>query len=317
MGRVLRWLFLLFLMVLALLRVRYELRLALDSYFRGNTVMTPDLRGLSVDEARAGLRGKLELEVARQTYDPRIPKGTIISQDPPPDIRVRTGKTLFLRVSRGADLQEVPELVGTDLRKASIALRNAGLQVGALCMVRDPRADSSGGGAVVNQSPPPGARLGRGGRVDLLIASASQEKNRFLPRVEGLPKERAWTVLKGAEVKRIHLLEEERDDVPPGEVVLQDPPGGTFYEEGTLLKLTVAIPPGTGPARKVLELGYEIPPGLTARTLVVVVRDEAGRRVVHHSRHLPGEQVGLTAEGRGDVRVEYYLDDFLVLEEIY
>jgi len=39
--------------------------------------------------------------------------------------------------------------------------------------------------------------------------------------------------------------------------------------------------------------------------------------VVHRARHLPGERVTLTAQGQGPVRVAYYLDDFLVVEEDY
>lgn len=293
--------------------LRIRTRQALDAYFRGDTLTTPDLRGLDLDQARHHLVGQLELEVARRTYDPKVPRDTIISQQPGPGIRVRKGKTLFLRISKGADLQQVPGVTGKDLRKASIALRNLGFQVGAICLLRDPTAAA---GHVLDQSPEGGARLGRGGRVDLLVASSSGSERGHLPRVTGLDGETARLVLKSIGIKRIHLLEVETPDAPVGEVVRQDPPGGTFFEDDTLLQLSVAVPPGTSP-RKLLELGYDIPPGLSERNLVVMLEDDSGRRLVHRARHLPGEKVSFEAEGRGTVQVSYYLDDFLVSEESY
>lgn len=293
--------------------LRVRMRQALDSYFRGDTLTTPDLRGHDFDEARRHLQGQLELEIARRTYDPKVPRNTIISQQPGPGIRVRRGKTVFLRVSKGADLQTVPSILGKDLRKASIALRNVGFQVGAICMLRDPRAAA---GHVLNQTPAGGAQLGRGGRVDLLVASSGDSERGHLPRVTGLEAETARMVLKAIGIKRVHLLEEISETVPVGEVLEQDPPGGTFFEPDTLLQLTIAAPPGTVP-RKILELGYDIPPGLSERVLVVMLEDEAGKRMVHRARHLPGERVSFEAEGRGQVRVAYYLDDFLVSEETY
>lgn len=294
--------------------LRYRTRAALDAYFRGDTLTTPDLRGLDLEEARRLLGDRLRLETARQTYDPKVPRGTIITQQPGPGIRVRAGKSVFLRVSKGADLLQVPDVRNRDVRKASIALRNVGLQVGAICYLRDPRVAT---GTVLDHTPAAGTSLGRGGRVDLLVATSSQERRGLLPRVVGLPQEAARAALKSLGLQRIHRFEEVSETAPAGTVLGQLPAGGTFYEAGTVLQLTLSIPPDAGPPRKLLELGYDIPPGLTERTLVVTLEDDAGRRVVHRARHLPGELVGFAAEGRGAVRVAYYLDDFLVVEEEY
>lgn len=310
--RLLKALFVVIVVSSAIAWLRVEVRRALDSYFRGDTLTTPDLTGLSVDDARRQLGTSLVLEVARQTYDPKVPRGVIISQQPTPGIRVRQGKTLFLRVSKGADLQPVPEVVGMDLRKASITLRNVGLQVGAICQIRRPEA---AGNTVLEQTPPAAADLGRGGRVDLLVATGSKQRRGLLPRVTGLDQETGRAVLKQVGVQRIHRIQQVRPDLPEGQVYDQVPPGGTFFEPETVVLLRVAVP--YPPARKHLELTYRIPPGLSERTLLLALEDEAGRRVVHRARHLPGEEVVLDVEGQGPVRVEYYLDDLLVAEENY
>jgi beta-lactam-binding protein with PASTA domain len=293
--------------------LRIRVRRALDSYFRGDTLTTPDLRGMQHEAARRHLLGSLRLEVARRTYDPKVPKGTIISQQPGPGIRVRKGKTIFLRISKGADLQRIPDLRGKDLRKASIALRNEGFQVGAICMLRDRSAATN---HVLNQSPRGGSFLGLGGRVNLLVASNGESQRGHLPRVTGLTGETARLLLKGIGIRRIHLLEKIDEAQTSGTVIQQAPPGGTFFEADTLLKLWVAVPPGSRP-RKLLDLGYHIPPGLSERKLVVILSGEGGRRVVHSARHLPGEHISFEVAGRGEVHVSYYLDDFLVAEETY
>lgn len=313
-SRLLKGVGLVLVFVLALFKVRVELRRALDAYFRGDTVTTPDLRGHHHDRARQLVGDALVLEVARQTYDPEVPPGVVISQDPPAGIRVRRGKTIFLRVSKGADLQPVPSVKGGDLRKASIALRNVGLQVGAVCFVRDRSVKN---GTVLDQTPEVNENLGRGGRVDLLLAANTRERGGTLPRVEDLPREVAVQVLKAAGVPRIHLLETHEDQVPAGTVLAQQPPGGTLFDQDTVARLEVALPTDAGAPHKLLEIGFSLPPGLNARELVVVVHDDLGRRVVHRSRHLPGERVSMETEGRGAVRVEYYLDDLMVDEESY
>ncbi len=297
-----------------LLEIRAAARRALDGYFRGDTLLCPELRGLPLEEARRQVGDRLRLEIARQTYDPKVQKGIVIAQDPPPDIRVRKGKTIFLRVSRGADLQEVPDLSGRELRKASSRLRNAGLQVGALCFIRDPSARN---GTVRLQSPQAGSKLGRSGKVDLLLVSNPGEKGGFLPRVEGLPRSEAWSALKAAGLARVNQLEVIRDDLPAGIVTAQEPPGGSLFDETTVPVLSISIASGGAAPRKLLEQTFQVPPGLSARTLVVVATDQAGRRVVHRSRHLPGDRVAFPVEATGEVRLEYYLDDFLVLEETY
>lgn len=309
----LRFLVLLAVYVGLVLHTRTRLRLVLDDYFRGDTLATPDLRGYPFEEAQRALAGTFVLEAARRTHDPKVPEGHIISQEPPPGIQVRAGKTLFLRVSKGADLQAVPELSGLDLRKASIAIRNAGLQVGAVCYLRDRARDP---GAVIDQAPEPGAKRGRGDRVDLLVASAPDESSRLLPRVVGAPRTAADRALREAGATRIHV-EAVESSLAEGTVLGQAPPAGTMFEADAAVSLQVAAPIGSGEGRKTLELVYALPAGLAPRGLVVAVRDLDGRRVVHDSRHLPGERVAFVAGGRGQVRVEYFLDDLLVSEEVY
>lgn len=311
-SRFLRILVLAALCLAGLVWLRGRLKQVLDGYFRGDTLMTPDIRGLHIDDATRELKGSLELEIARSTYDPKRPRGTILSQQPTPGIRVRRGKTLFLRVSKGADLQPVPAVTGLALRKASIALRNVGLQLGDVCLLRSTEAV---GGTVLEQTPPPGDSLGRGGRVDLLVATAAEPGRGSLPRVIGISAKRGQEILKRVGVARIHRIETVRPGQPRGYVVSQNPPPGTFFEDDTVVTIGVSV--RRGPPRKLLELGYQIPPGLSERTLLVAVTDDGGRKVAHRARHLPGEAVRLEAEGSGAVRVEYYLDDFLVAEESY
>lgn len=311
--RILQLGFFLVAFVVALSFLRVKLRETLDSYFRGDTLKTPDLVGINFERAKQSLQGTLKLKIARVAYHPSLPKGAILSQVPAPGIHVRKGKTMFLKVSRGADLQTVPDLIGLDLRKATIQVRNLGLQPGAICRVRDPEAKT---GSILLQTPAPGEPLGRGGKVDFLVSQKTQSGQGLLPRVTGLSLAQAREVLRQAGLLRVHSIEVP-SAVARDQVFSQTPPAGTFYEEETAILLKTHGGPELSQEQKTLQLVFSIPPGLMERRLRMVVQDPDGARTVHDARHLPGEEVRVQARGRGQVRVSTYLGDHLVQEETY
>ena len=70
------------------------------------------------------------------------------------------GSTVVLRVSKGPDLVEVPDVVGLSKEEADERLRAAGLKARFVLPV---------GSRVVQQSPGPGEQAKRGSEVRLLL----------------------------------------------------------------------------------------------------------------------------------------------------
>jgi serine/threonine-protein kinase len=120
----------------------------------------PEVAGRPADDARAVLAAAHLQARTERVFDDNIPKGQAAGTDPPAGSKVPWGSTVVLRLSKGPDLVEVPEVVGLSKQEASERLRAAGLR---------PRFVLPVGSRVVEQSPGPGEQVKRGSDVRLLL----------------------------------------------------------------------------------------------------------------------------------------------------
>jgi beta-lactam-binding protein with PASTA domain/tRNA A-37 threonylcarbamoyl transferase component Bud32 len=122
-------------------------------------VQVPDVAGQPVEAAQetlaaANLRARVE-----RVFDDR-PRGQAVGTDPGAGSQALWGSTVVLRVSKGPDLVEVPDVVGLSKEEADARLRAAGLKARIVLPV---------GSRVVQQSPGPGEKAKRGSEVRLLL----------------------------------------------------------------------------------------------------------------------------------------------------
>jgi beta-lactam-binding protein with PASTA domain len=96
-------------------------------------VLVPDLSNLSVEQAEAELEAlKLELGRSGARFDPSVPRGFILAQDPLPGTSVRTRRKILVMVSQGEEFEAVPGVVGSTLRGAVLAIVPNNWPVGLL-----------------------------------------------------------------------------------------------------------------------------------------------------------------------------------------
>ncbi len=99
--------------------------------FNTELVTLPSLAGKTVEEARTALAAKrTRLAVQGTRFDSRIEKGRILSQDPGPDSRVKTKRTVNVILSDGSERLTVPALEGRSLEFAAVQLKSLGLRRG-------------------------------------------------------------------------------------------------------------------------------------------------------------------------------------------
>jgi serine/threonine-protein kinase len=123
-------------------------------------VEVPDVTGRSAEEATAILAaGHLQARPQR-VFDDNVPKGRAAGTEPGSGSSVDWGSTVVLRISKGPDLVEVPQVVGLSKQEAAERLREAGLKARFLLPV---------GSRVVEQSPGAGEQAKRGSDVRLLL----------------------------------------------------------------------------------------------------------------------------------------------------
>jgi serine/threonine-protein kinase len=146
-------------------------------------VRVPDLSSLSVDQAEETLQ-QLGLRLSRsgERFDPAVPRGLVLQQDPAPQAAVRTGRRVAVIVSLGEEFSSVPQLFGTSLRGARVLIERTGLSVGGI--TRAPSEDV-GEGLVVGTDPPAESVLPREAPVGLLVSTGSAAESFVMPELLG------------------------------------------------------------------------------------------------------------------------------------
>jgi eukaryotic-like serine/threonine-protein kinase len=105
---------------------------AVGSWWLGSlqTATLVDVRGMTISEAdqRLALFG-IDIAAVEERYDQTVPAGAIISTDPTPEAKVRTGAVVSAIVSLGPEPREVPGVVGLSEQEAVSQLESAGFTV--------------------------------------------------------------------------------------------------------------------------------------------------------------------------------------------
>jgi serine/threonine-protein kinase len=168
-----------------------------------------------------------------ERFDPAVPKGFVLSQDPEAGRPVKRGRRVSVAVSLGEEFANIPELFGESTRGASLLLERAGLRPGPIARVI---TSEVGPGLIVATDPPFGAVVARGSAVSLLLCVASEPEAYVMPDLVGRDAEAAARDL---EALGFHV-----QTFDPGSnfsrVEAQEPPPGARVARGQTIRLTVA-----------------------------------------------------------------------------
>src|SRR4051812_16871002 len=233
------------LLALATIGVFLITLLAATHFFSGSgggDVNTPNVVGQSLADAQATLAGKgLAVGKIEQKYDTKVPKGDVISQDPPPDILLRKGQSVDLVVSLGVHIVIVPgDLVGLTEDEARARLRVALLRVGQVVS----RNSDAPAGQVLGTDPTGGSRVAENTAITLFVSNARVK----VPNVIGKDAATATSLLEQAGFVVIEQPAAVFDrKKPEGTVLGQSPSGGTFQKTGSQVQIFVNTKPSPSP----------------------------------------------------------------------
>jgi serine/threonine-protein kinase len=191
----------------------------------------PDLTNLTYEQAERTVR-PLELTLSRagERFDPSVPRGFILSQDPQPETPVRGKKRVMVVVSLGEEFSSVPNVFGESVRSARFLLQRSGLRVSGI--TRAP-SQEIGAGLVAGTDPPAEVVLPRNGTVALLISTGAGDESWVMPDLLGREIANARRQLESFGFRVV---------TPPaaptvGPIVYQDPPPGSRITLDTELSL--------------------------------------------------------------------------------
>lgn len=191
----------------------------------------PDLASLSESQAEQALRTVgLKLSRAGERFDPAVPSGLVLSQDPAPQTVVRTGRRVSVMVSLGEEFSTVPRLFGSSLRSARVLVERSGLTVGGV--TRAP-SDEVGRDLVAGSDPPAETVLPRATPVSLLVSTGSAVESYVMPELLGRD---LAAVRRQLEALGFRVVSPAGPGAR-GMVLSQDPAPGTRVDRGTVVTL--------------------------------------------------------------------------------
>jgi serine/threonine-protein kinase len=177
-----------------------------------------------------------DVEVERVRVDGTV-AGQVLESDPAAGEKLKEGKTLKLKVSEGPTLVLPPEgLVGKTQDQAAALLAAVELGVEFVGEERDDVPEGTVTGFADNPVPADG--FPKGSTVRLLVAA---DENPDIPDLVGVPFQDAVDQLESLGLTAEVEGRRPRDGQEPGTVVSTDPQAGTEVDQGSTVKVVVAV----------------------------------------------------------------------------
>jgi eukaryotic-like serine/threonine-protein kinase len=177
----------------------------------GRQTTIPKLVGMAPGQAERLLADHgLLLERDDRFFSSDVPEGRIMTQAPPPGVKVRRGWRVRVAESMGPQRMVIPDLVGGSERAAEINIRRRGLELGSIATATIPDGPTD---QIVAQSPPANATNVSAPKISVLLAAPQERDSFVMPDLVGRSEDDAINEIVGA---GLHV----------GTITSQPPPAG-------------------------------------------------------------------------------------------
>ena len=274
-------------------------------------VQVPDITQKPVTAALNALAANnLALKQAGVEFAKDVPSGSVLRQLPTAGSTVREGRIIRVWISQGDEMAFVPNVVGSDLRAAQLAVRQAGLLVNK---VENAYSLTHEKGLIVSQSLKADSMVEKGQGIDLVISNGQPPSSVVL--VPNFKNKKLSEATLWASAQNIDLIiKEDPDSVfPNGTIAAQNPEGDSQMTPGSNLEVTVSRRQVEG-EEKVYHLHYEMPQGKNASRVRILLIDELGEREMMNDMQQPGSKIDVEIPYSGKATVRISVDGVLVRE---
>lgn len=209
----------------------------------GKVVVVPDVSGKSFEEAEQRLR-ELGLVAKRgyEIYDPKKKLGTVLSQNPLPQSKVKQGRSVYLSVNTARrENAPLPDFRGRTITDAKLTLERLNLRLGKLEEVAVTKKEEDG--VILSQSIAPGTTVGVETVVSFKIGKLPLQDGKLqgvLPDVlqKTLSEAEAMIVTAGFTIG--HVQYRYSTSLVPNTVIAQSPKQGELVPLGKPVDLVVS-----------------------------------------------------------------------------
>jgi serine/threonine-protein kinase len=208
----------------------------------------------------------LKLGDVTEVYHDVAPKGSVVDSEPSAGMSVKKETPVALSISRGAQLFDVPNVVGKSVDEGRKLMGDVGF---SLVVEREVNHDTVPKGSIITMEPKI-ARAKRGTSFTVLVSKGPPLLG--VPNLTGKTATEARTTLQGIGFVYVNVGEFS-ETVPAGEVMSTTPAGGRLAPKGSQVSVITSKGPRTFPmpelAGKTLEGAKKI-----AKDAGLVVKNE-------------------------------------------
>ncbi|OGU27947.1 MAG: hypothetical protein A2X66_01320 [Ignavibacteria bacterium GWA2_54_16] len=202
------------------------------------TTTVPGVIGRPVDEAikllaDAGLVGKK----SDTRTDKQYPEGTVVVQNPAAGTVVKFGRGVYLTVSGGEPMVNVPSLRGRSLRDATFALERFGLVLGN---ARYEVSEEYPQGTIIDQDTPENTIVPAGRVITVIVSQGKSADQLPVPDVIRKSFSEAERIIIQAGLRIGNITYQINTELLPNTVIEQFPKAGELVPSSRAIDLVVA-----------------------------------------------------------------------------
>ena len=283
--------------------------LAYGKFWSNAEVNVPSVVGMQLTSAKTMLEdANLRVNVA-ETFDPKVPVGSVVSQYPEAGSIVKEQRLVTIYISKGGEMVTMPDIRGLTLKIAQGKLGELGLKIGKV----DEEFSDQPAETILSQNPKASGQVAKGSTIDIVISKGVNNKVK-LADFRGNKLEAVTKQLESLKLKVGNITEVNDNNSANGTILGQNPSPGTEVDENSNIDFTIAKTSQQKTAMGVLT--YTIPEGAAKQAVQIVVTDNDGRHIIYENIHKPGDKIQKPIELNGQTRAQLYLNGSLVLEKI-
>ena len=177
-------------------------------------------------------------EVSDTLYTNKFSLGTIIDQYPKPNTRVKSGRTVRLKIAHPEKSVAIPNLIGQSRRSAELELNQMGLLIDTVYTEYNPEYPN---GTIAWQYPKAGDRRKKGMGIQITVSKGMPPNFFQVPNLIGLSINQAKDLIFKSRLKVGKISYHQDQDLVPYTVLDQSIKNGTVLDASATINLVVSV----------------------------------------------------------------------------
>lgn len=175
-----------------------------------------------------------------EKFDETLPAGKIVFQNPEAFATVKSGRRIYVTISKGGRTFTMPKLIGLSLRDARFIIEGQELALGFIQYRRDPFLPD---GVVCDQSIAEGRTVGVKSRVDISVSLGVEPTEFIVPELVGKSEEDAVLLLQKAGLTLGAIRQQAAEELLSNTVISQSLEAGLKVAKGDTVHIVVSVLP--------------------------------------------------------------------------